>query len=360
MAVCEKGCKFAHLYEEEPAIDKLYQISAGKYRRYSGRTKLESLVDVSTTAKNLRDIGRTIKGFGEARKLLKSLKPAALLIKGGFVAVPMGKAAASLGIPYLTHDSDSTPGLANRLIAKNAIIHATGMPADLYPYPGAQTRYTGIPVSADFEPVNDEARAAFREQVGLSECKRVVCVIGGSQGGERLNHDFIWAMARLMQADETLGVIHIAGPAHTEKVGRIYDGELLADERRRVVVKGFVPDVYRYTGAADVVVSRASATAVAELAIQSKALVLVPGRLAGAHQDKNAAHLVDTGAALSAAFGDREGLYAAIKRLLDDAGVQASVSAHLHELAKPAAARELAELTLEVARGRGPNGAARS
>lgn len=338
------------MYEEEPAIDKLYQVRAGKYRRYSGLTRRERLMDVGTVAKNVRDLGRTLKGFTEARKLLKQLRPDVMLVKGGFVAVPVGKAAASLGIPYLTHDSDSTPGLANRLIANKAVMHATGMPENFYSYPQERTKYTGIPIGTDYSQVTQEMKEQYRQEIGLAECKRVVAVIGGSQGGEQLNHDFIWAMARLMQSDESIGVVHIAGKTHETSVRRLYDGELLADERRRVVVKGFVSDVFRYTGASDVVVSRASATVVAELAVQSKALIVVPGRLAGAHQDKNARHLSESGAALQAAFGDKEGLYQAIKSLLDDEALRKDTAQRLHSLAKPSAARELALLTLEIAR----------
>jgi UDP-N-acetylglucosamine--N-acetylmuramyl-(pentapeptide) pyrophosphoryl-undecaprenol N-acetylglucosamine transferase len=350
VAVCERNAKFAHLYETEPAIDEIHQISAGKYRRYSGLTAKERLTDVGTLARNVRDVGRTTKGYFEARQLLQSLKPDAMLIKGGFVAVPVGKAASSLGIPYLTHDSDSTPGLANRLIAKKAALHATGMPAELYTYPQDRTVYTGIPISKVYKHITLSDKARYRESVGLTDCEQIIALTGGSQGGEQLNTDMVSISARLMQKYPKLGIIHISGQHHELDVRRKYNQELLADEQRRVVVKGFVTDLYRYTAAAEVVVTRAGANAVAELAVQGKAIVVVPGRLAGGHQNKNAEYLRNLGAAEVAAYGDSEALYEALVKLLNDEATRKSLEKNLHNLAKPDAAESLAKLTLGLAK----------
>lgn len=349
VAVCERNAKFVDLYHSEPAIDEVRQISAGKYRRYSGLTARQKLSDISTMAHNVRDIGRTARGYFESKKLLSELKPAAMLIKGGFVAVPMGRAAASMGIQYITHDSDSVPGLANRLIAKKAALHATGMPIELYKYPKDRTVYTGIPMSDDYQPVTPSHLLKYRGELGLGTCKQVITLTGGSQGGEQLNQDMISIAARLMQKYSELGIVHIAGQAHERHISLAYQGELLADEQARVVVRGFVPDLYRYTAAADVVVTRAGANAVAELAVQHKALVVVPGRLAGAHQDKNAAYLGSHEAAIVAPYGDTEALYMALDKLLGDEGKRITLADNLHKMANPNAAKTLAKLTLDLA-----------
>jgi UDP-N-acetylglucosamine--N-acetylmuramyl-(pentapeptide) pyrophosphoryl-undecaprenol N-acetylglucosamine transferase len=348
VGVCEKNAKFLHLFEEEPTIDEVYQVRAGKYRRYSGLSRLQRLLDMPTFARNVRDVGRVVKGYAEARKMLKTLKPDGILIKGGFVGVPVGLAAAHLGIPFITHDSDSTPGLANRLIAKWAKLHATGMPVEFYSYPEGSMVYTGVPINADFKHLDEAAILGYRADLGIKECKQVVSIIGGSQGGSQLNEDIAAIAGRLMQQHHDLGFVHIVGPAHVAEMQRAYKEELLADELRHVVIQGFVPDVFRYTGAADVVVSRASATVVAELAVQGKATVLVPGQLADDHQVANARHLSESNVAMHVAYGDREGLYVAIDELLRAPAKRGQMATNISAMAKPHAAKELAELLVST------------
>lgn len=349
IGVCEKNAKFAHLYESSGDIDEVVQIKAGKFRRYSGMPLHQKLTDVKTMALNTRDAGRTVLGFNEAMRMLKRLKPDVILVKGGFVAVPVGLAAARLKIPFITHDSDSTPGLANRLIARWASLHATGMPAELYDYPQDKTIYTGIPVAEEFKTVTDEMRLSARRTIGLERCSQVVAVVGGSQGAERLNDDVVSVIPRLMAKLEGLGVAHISGAAHEQQVSEAYATALGPEADNRAVVKGFVENLYDYTTAADVVVTRASATALSELALQRLPVILVPGRLAGGHQDKNAAYYAERQAAVTVKYGDADQLYEELSRLLTDDSRRHNLSKHLSELAKPDAARELAEITLKLA-----------
>lgn len=330
----------------------MFQVRAGKYRRYAGLAWYERLFDVKTLLLNIRDVWRTLKGYVEAKRLLRELAPQAILIKGGFVAVPIGKAASRLGIPYLTHDSDSTPGLANRLISRNATLHATGMPAELYAYPPDKTVFTGIPVSNAFKKVSPSLRATYREALGLSGCSEVITIVGGSQGAGRLNEDMATIAPRLMQKYPSLGIVHVAGEAHLKSLRSRYDEELLADEARRVVVQGFVPDVYVSQGAADLVISRAGATQMAELALQALPVVVVPGQLAGGHQDKNAKLYSSTGAASVVSHGDAEHLFTTIDGLLSNPSARKHLGENLHKLARPDAAKELAVLTLGLGQGK--------
>ncbi|MDB5182221.1 MAG: murG [Candidatus Saccharibacteria bacterium] len=347
IGVCETNAKFLHLFEEEPCIDEVRQVRAGKYRRYAGLSRLEKIMDVPTFARNVRDIGRVVKGYAQARKMLKDLKPDGILIKGGYVGVPIGLAAAHLNIPFITHDSDSIPGLANRLIAKWALLHATGMPTEFYSYPAGSMVYTGTPIVSDYQPVTAASIASYRNDLGLKDCKKVIAVVGGSQGASQLNEDMVAIAGRLMQQHRGLGIAHIVGPAHEIEIEHAYTKELLADERRNVIVKGFVSDMHRYSGAADVVVSRASATVIAELAVQGIATILVPGQLAGDHQGANAKHLAESNVAVRVAHADRERLFNAIDDLLRNEAKRKTLASNLSALAKPAAATELAELLLK-------------
>jgi UDP-N-acetylglucosamine--N-acetylmuramyl-(pentapeptide) pyrophosphoryl-undecaprenol N-acetylglucosamine transferase len=348
-AVCERNGAFAHLYEAESAIDTVYQLSAGKFRRYSNQSVVDKLLDVKTAAQNFRDLGRTLRGYTQAKKLLKELKPDAILIKGGFISVPVGKAAAALGIPYITHDSDSIPGLANRLIASGATYHATGMPVELYSYPAEKTVYTGIPLSAAFERVTPAIRTKYREEMGLKDCEHVITVVGGSQGAHQLNQDVISIIGRLMNEHPKLGIAHLTGSAHEEGVKRAYDAQLLTGERSQIVVTGFTDRLHEYSGAADIVIARAGATNTAEFSLQGLAVIMVPGQLSGGHQDKNAHYYQAQGAVMVAKHGDATGLYQAIKTLLSDDSLRTQLGEKLHTFAKPHAAKELAKLTLKVA-----------
>jgi UDP-N-acetylglucosamine--N-acetylmuramyl-(pentapeptide) pyrophosphoryl-undecaprenol N-acetylglucosamine transferase len=349
IGVCEKNSKFVGLYHNEPTIDRVFQIRAGKYRRYAGLPWWKKVVDIKTLLLNIRDVFYLLVGYREARGLLKQLKPDAILIKGGFVAVPVGWAASKFGVPYITHDSDSTPGLANKIIAKNAVIHATGMPKELYDYPIKSTIFTGIPVSGNFKKVTPALRASYREKLGLSGCSNVIAVVGGSQGAEQLNNDMISISTNLMNKYQSLGIVHIAGNSHKKDIRKRYDDQLLSNERRRIIVEGHVDNMFELSGASDLVITRAGATSIAEFSLQSLPLILVPGKLAGGHQDKNAKYFVKKGAAVEVKYGNKEDLLKKISELLDNSKSRIELSRELFQISKPSASKELAEITLQLA-----------
>jgi UDP-N-acetylglucosamine--N-acetylmuramyl-(pentapeptide) pyrophosphoryl-undecaprenol N-acetylglucosamine transferase len=346
VAVCEKKAPFVDLYVDEPVIDSVRQISAGKLRRYGGQSLLRTIFDVRTNFLNFRDVFSTAAGYFQAKKMLEEERPDGIIFKGGFIGVPVGKAAARLGIPYITHDSDTVPGLANRLIAKKAVRNATGMPAEFYGYPEGKKVFTGVPISKEYKHISHQQMRAFRTELGLGDCRQTITVIGASSGAEQLNNDILSIAGRLMQNHEGLGILHITGRPHEQAVIQGYARELLADERKRVVVQGFVNDAHRYVGASDVVISRASATVMAELAVQGKPTIMVPGMLAGDHQTVNAQHMSESKAVLYVKNADAEGLYEAIHTLLTDHVQADELAEHLHAFAKPHAARELAELAV--------------
>jgi len=326
------------------------QISAGKYRRYAGLKWYERMFDIKTFLLNLRDIFRTLRGFYQAIKLLKKTKPDALLIKGGFVAVPMGLAAALLHIPYVTHDSDTTPGLANRLIGRWAACHATGMPTDLYNYPKEKTVFTGIPVSERFEPVDTALRLEYRKKLSLEKCNPILTIVGGSLGAGQLNSDMVSIMPTLMRHHPALGVVHVAGDMHSASLATDYTNTLESSLRGQVIVQGFTQDIYISQGAADVVVARAGATQLAEMAIQNLAVIVVPGRLAGGHQDKNAQQLSSRKAVIAVAYANRDDLLVNILALLGDKKQRQTLAATLGMLARPEAAADLAKIVLRIAK----------
>jgi len=341
--------------KQDPNVDAGYSIRAGKFRRYHGEG-LKQLLDIGTMLKNARDAVLVVIGFFQSRRLLKKLRPDCIFIKGGFVGVPVGLAAASLNIPYVTHDSDALPGLANRIIARWAAMHAVALPKEVYSYPEAKTVTVGVPVHANYQPVTAKTQAQLRKEIGMGDYGRVVLVTGGGLGAQRLNEAVAAIMPTLLKAYKDLAVVHTVGRNHQKVMEDMYDKCLDAAERGRVVVEGFLTDLYRYSGAADVIIARAGATNLAEFAVQRKACVIVPNpMLTGGHQLKNAAYLAEHHAVEIITekdiARDPSKLEAATRKLLDNADLRQSFGKNLAAFARPDAAVQLAKILLQYASG---------
>ena len=184
--VGQKGDGLTDIVGRSQDIDDLYAVSAGKLRRYHGEG-LSQLLDFKTMALNVRDVGRVVAGLFQSYRLLRKLQPDILFIKGGFVGVPVGLAAAMLHIPFVTHDSDAIPGLANRIIARWASKHAVALPKEIYAYAPAKTVTVGVPVASDYQLVTDKSQQDYRQQLGLKADAKLLFVIGGGLGAQRVN-----------------------------------------------------------------------------------------------------------------------------------------------------------------------------
>ncbi len=335
-------------------FDEVHAITAGKFRRYHGQSFLAHLIDILTIALNIRDFFKVMAGTVSANKLLKKIKPDLVFSKGGFVAVPVGLAARWHKIPIVTHDSDAVSGLANRIVGRWAKIHATGLPASFYLYPTETVRYVGIPVDDRVKLVTPAAQAAFKAELDLKPDELVLLVAGGSLGAKTLNDLVLQIAVKLLAANPSLHIINIAGSKNEAELTRKYKSLTSEDVNKRVTVLAFTPKLYKYTGAADLILARAGASTLAELAIQQKALIVIPSPyLTGGHQLKNAAELEKTAAAevlpnnISA-----DDLLKAINSLLNDRPRREELAKRLGTLAKPDAADELAQLLLEVTNAR--------
>jgi UDP-N-acetylglucosamine--N-acetylmuramyl-(pentapeptide) pyrophosphoryl-undecaprenol N-acetylglucosamine transferase len=336
---------------EHPAIDEVFTVRAGKFRRYNGEGLVKRLLDVPTTLKNIRDAFYVVAGIYQSWKILKELCPDVIFIKGGFVGVPVGLAAARLHLPYVTHDSDAIPGLANRIISRWAAQHAVALPPEVYNYPAGKTVMTGIPLQADFMPVTDKLRQEYRTGIKLPAEAKVLFVIGGGLGAQRVNQAVASAVPHLLREFADLYVVHGAGRANEAALRELYADKLSPAEQGRLQVRGYINDVYRYSGAADVIIPRAGATNLAEFALQGKACIVVPSPfLAGGHQLKNAQYLADQKAALvldeADLADDPNRLARQVSNLLNDPEQQRQLSQRLAKFAKPDATSELAQLIL--------------
>lgn len=349
----QRGDKLGDIPADDKNIDRSFTVRAGKFRRYHGEGFIKHLLDFNTVALNIRDFFRTIGGIWQSFKLLKQLRPDVIFIKGGFVGVPVGLAAAVLRIPYVTHDSDALPGLANRIVSPWAAKHAVALPKEIYSYPAHKTEVVGVPISHNFHVPMAAEQQKYKRQLGLDTFGKVVLVTGGGLGAKRLNDAVVACSEELFQRYPDLGLVHVAGRDHEETLRREYKQRLPQELQKRIIVKGYITNLYQYSALADVVVTRAGASAIAEFAAQAKPCVVVPNPvLAGGHQLKNALVLQERKAvrvvneALLAE--DSLALMPPLVQLLDDQKRAQALAKKLYSMAKPDAAKHLAMVLLEV------------
>jgi len=289
----------------------------------------------------------------QSYRLLSELRPDIIFCKGGFVGVPVGLAAAYLHIPYVTHDSDAIPGLANRIIARWAAKHAVALDPALYPYPHDKTINVGVPVASQYQRVDANEQSRLRTEIGLSQYAEIVLVTGGGLGAARLNHAAVQTAPELLRRFPHLAIVHTTGKQHETVVREAYDACLKPADHSRVYVLGYTTELFKYSGAADVVVARGGATNLAELATQAKACVIVPNPLlTGGHQLKNAIAYEQKNAIVSIdenkLYANHELLLSALERLLDNPKARTELGEQLHTFARNDSAKSLADLLVEL------------
>jgi UDP-N-acetylglucosamine--N-acetylmuramyl-(pentapeptide) pyrophosphoryl-undecaprenol N-acetylglucosamine transferase len=347
----QKGDNLVDIPAADPNIDEVYTVRAGKFRRYHGLGWRQWL-DVKTLGLNLRDLVYIVIGLMQAWQLMRRLRPAVIFTRGGYVSVPVALAGKLCGVPYITHDSDSTPSLANRIIARWARLHAVALPEEVYPYPRAKTVSVGIPLSPDYEAVTPVLQHRYRKEIGLGGDGQMLFVTGGGNGAHNLNQYVRASSPILLKRYPNLTIIHVAGRALAPELSQGYDDILTDEQRQRVIVAGFLDELYLYSGAADVIIGRGGATNIAEWAIQGKACLIVPSPQL-IWNVKNNQELAQRHAivSLTEVQAEQEGRLAKlISELLDDKDRRLALGAQLQTLARPDAANHLARLVLEQAK----------
>ena len=342
--VGELGSKFASMTAADDLFDHKYKIFAGKFRRYHNRSWVAHIFDIKTNLLNLRDLFLLIFGLFQSFWLLLKLKPDAVFLKGGFVGVPVGLSAALLKIPFVTHDSDALPGLANRLVSRWALVHATALPTNSYPYPKVKTQQVGVVVSRDYQPVDTKLQASYKNNLGLSNDESLLLITGGSLGASRLNKAVASVVKNLLEDYPKLKVVHQVGK------GKLGDWQGYKHDRLKVLE--FLTPMYEYTGAADVVVTRAGANTLAELGVQGKACIVVANPdLTGGHQTVNAKLLQESKSAVIIAENELSTeLESKIRQLLDDAAERQQLAKQLRLTTPLHAASKLAKILLDIAK----------
>lgn len=236
-----------------------YGISSGKLRRYFD-------------PKNFSDPFKVIKGYVQAKKLLKKLNPNIVFSKGGFVSVPVVMAAKRCKIPCIIHESDITPGLANRLAIPSATKVCANFPETLNYLPAEKAVLTGSPIRKELFSGN---KLKGLDLCGFTANKPVLLVIGGSTGAAAVNAAIRDLLPTLLQQFQ---VVHLCGKGKTDAAYDGRDGYIQFE-----YIDKELKDLF---AAADVIVSRAGANAICELLALKKPNILIPLSAAASRGDQ--------------------------------------------------------------------------
>lgn len=270
-------------------------ISSGKLRRYF-------------SMKNFTDPFRVLKGFGEANSLIKELKPDVIFSKGGFVSVPVVMAGGRRHIPTIIHESDMTPGLANKLSIPSATKVCCNFPETLEHLPENKAFLTGSPIRQELLTGDKSAALKF---CGLTDDKPVILIIGGSLGSVVVNNAVRLILPELLQ---DFHIIHLCGKGKVDASLKDLKGyvqfEYIQDELK---------DLFALT---DIVISRAGANAICELMALRKPNLLIPLSANASRGDQilNARSFERQGFSIVLEEEElsKEALLAAIRKLYDE------------------------------------------
>lgn len=234
-------------------------ISSGKLRRYFD-------------PKNFSDPFKVLKGYGEASRLIKKLKPDIVFSKGGFVTVPVVLAAKRRGVPAIIHESDMTPGLANKICIPCAAKVCCNFPETLSFLPEGKAVLTGSPIRQELFSGSKEEGLAI---CGFTPDKPVLLIIGGSLGSVVINNAVRSCLDSLL---EQFQVIHICGQNHIDPS--------LEGKKGYKQFEYVKQELTHLFAATDMMISRAGANAICELLALQKPNILIPLSAAASRGDQ--------------------------------------------------------------------------
>lgn len=236
-----------------------YPISSGKLRRYFDW-------------KNFTDPFRVLKGFSDAKKIIKKIQPDVIFSKGGFVTVPVVKAAKQCHVPAIIHESDMTPGLANKLCIKSAYKVCCNFPETVSYLPEGKAVLSGSPIR---EELFKGSRQKGLQFCGFSTERPVLLIIGGSLGSKAINQAVRDLLPELLK---TWQIIHLCGKDNLDETLTNCSGY-----KQYEYIQAELPDLF---AASDIVISRAGANAICELLALKKPAILIPLSAAASRGDQ--------------------------------------------------------------------------
>lgn len=293
------------------------------------------------TLSNLKTLYYALTSPHKAKEILKEFRPDVVIGTGGYVCWPIMKAAAQMGIPTALHESNALPGVAVRMLQGSVDrIFLNFKETESMIRAKDKTMHVGNPLRDGFS-VADKGEA--RRALGICEENRMILSFGGSLGARNVNNAALELMQEYLNDHPEVSYTHATGSSAYREYRALFE-EAGLDQLPNLRMQEYLYDMPLQMAAADIVVSRAGAMTVSELAAMGKCAILIPSpNVTDNHQYKNAKVLADKGAAVLIEEKDLEGgaLLAAVRRLLSDDKERQKMAAAIRAFSVPDASERI-------------------
>ena len=298
----------------------------------------------SLSLSNLKTAYYVMTSPASAKKIIKEFKPDLVIGTGGYVCWPLLYAATSLGIPSMVHESNALPGVAVRQLQKKVDVILTNFKeTESLLVAKEKVVCVGNPLRRNYGLISKEEA---RKKLGIPDSVRhVILSFGGSLGALKINEAAMGLMKEYSSTREDVMHFHSGGARGFENARSLFVAYGL-ERNERLVLKDYIYDMPLHMAAADVVICRAGAMTLTELAVMGKPAILIPSpNVADNHQYKNAKVLADRGAAilLEEKDLDMDVILDAVRRVVEDDGVRKSMSDAIRQFADPDVEKKIYE-----------------
>mgnify|MGYP004676881721 FL=1 len=323
-----------------------YKIEALKITNISRGHSLEAL------RHNLDTLRNVAVSTHEAKRILREFKPDVVIGTGGYVCYPVLTAAHELGIPTAVHESNAVPGLTTKLLAERVDRVMVGFAdsREAYHHP-EKVEVTGTPVRGEFASYS---KALAKKELGLNPDEPLVVSVWGSLGAAHMNK-IMGELITLLDARREFRLIHSAGSMYFDGFMEKLEAAMPDFAKFGADVRKYIYDMPRVMAAADLILCRAGASTLSELAYMGKPVIIVPSpNVTNNHQEKNARVLEKAGGAkvfLEGEF-DAQSLLDSVRELLGDEGKLREMSEAMRSLAVPGATDRICDIILSLPENR--------
>lgn len=288
---------------------------------------------------------KLLKAISQAKVYLRYFKPDIIFGTGGYSSAPVFIAAKRMGIPYIIHNLDVRLGLANKFCAQDSKLITLGFKPEHTLLKNKEMIVTGNPVRRAFLDIQKIDNLPLYKEFGFSPEKKVVFVLGGSQGANAIN-EMILEISKDLVLNHDVQIIHQTGELTHEAFEKRIPAKV--HESKNYFVKSFFDNPERCYHVADLVISRAGAMTTTEITVMGKPAIFIPFPYAGNHQEANIKHLVNAGCAMLFRQKDLQSkqLLGTIIELLNDEKKLKNMSEITSSFSKPNAAEDIAKIIL--------------
>jgi len=286
---------------------------------------------------------RLLKSLSKSRKIIRQFKPDIVIGVGGYASAAVMRVAAKKGIPTLIQEQNSFPGITNKMLGNKTQAICVAYENMERFFPADKIHVTGNPIRNLKK--TDATKKEALEFFGLEENKKTIFVTGGSLGAQTINNSLIKGLNKITDANVQL--IWQTGKRYFNDVKTFFDQQ---PNKTGVVITQFIDRMDLAYKAADVVISRAGAISISELALLGKAVIFVPSpNVAEDHQTKNAEALVNINAAIMIKDNDaEEHLIDKTLEVIGDDSLLSSLSEHILGYAKPQATSDIINIAEKI------------